>query len=420
MNPIAACRACGSKKLTLVLSLGTLYISHFVSSRRKNLPKAPLALIFCNTRLGGCGLVQLRHSIPPAMLYQNQYWYVSGTNQSMREALADITRRAELLIPLSQGDVVLDIGCNDGTLLRSYTTPGIVRVGFEPAKNLLARARRGTSKIINDFFNAEAFIAHFGSKKAKTITSIAMFYDLEDPNRFVADIAKVLAGDGTWIIQMSYLPAMLAQNAFDNICHEHLEYYAMAPLRKLLRGHGLEAFDVERNDVNGGSFRIFIRHANSRLPRPLPGATKRLRALDAYERGFSLEKAATYRAFAKRIESLKTQLRRFLEKETRRGKKIFVYGASTKGNTLLQYFELRYPLIRAAAERNPEKFGKKTVGTWIPIVSEAQARREKPDYFLVLPWHFKKEFLRREKDFMHKGGMFIFPLPRMELYGYKQ
>lgn len=410
----STCRSCGIPRLVSVLSLGDQYISNFVEDGQ-DVARAPLELVLCDPSRGGCGLLQLRHTVEAGFLYRN-YWYRSGVNRSMQAALADIAEKAEQLVGLAAGDIVIDIGSNDSTLLRSYRTADLRRLGFEPAANLMSYARAGGMDVINDFFSAETFRAGFGSERAKVITSIAMFYDLEDPNAFVADVARCLHGDGVWMVQMSYLPLMLRQNAFDNICHEHLEYYGLGSLRGLLKRHALKIIDVELNDVNGGSLRAYITHETSGV-QPFPGAPERLRELEETERAWKLMDVETYQAFAERVEGIKRQLVPFLRSETAGGKMVYVYGASTKGNTLLQYFGLDASLLRAAAERNPDKWGKKTVGTNIPIVSEEEARAGRPAYFLVLPWHFLPEFAERERVFLERGGKFIVPLPEFLVVG---
>lgn len=408
------CRSCGSSALTSVLSLGEQHVSNFVDAPTKS-AQAPLDLVLCTPKNGGCGLLQLRHTVEAGVLYRN-YWYRSGVNETMRRALADITDNAERLVPLAPGDVVIDIGSNDSTLLRHYKTPNLRRIGFEPAVNLMPYAREEHMDIINDFFSAKRFSDIAGTAKAKIITSIAMFYDLEDPNMFVADVARCLADHGVWVIQMSYLPLMLKQNAFDNICHEHLEYYALGSLNTLLARHGLRVIDVELNDVNGGSFRVYVTHRNAAV-RAFSDAADRIRELEEAEQAWALLDVKTYQEFADRVETIKQQLVEFVKTETAKGRTVYVYGASTKGNTLLQYFNLDASLIRAAAERNPDKWGKKTVGTLIPIVSEEEARVAEPDYFLVLPWHFLSEFVKRERAYVERGGKFIVPLPEFVVLG---
>ncbi len=410
------CRVCGNSELTSVFSLGELHVSDFLSEGEgERAFKAPLELVLCEEAKGGCGLVQLRHTVSHEAMYRN-YWYRSGMNQTMTDALHGIARRAESLARLAPGDFVLDIGANDGTLLRAYAVPGLNRIGFEPARNLGPYNSEGTTKVLEDFFNYEAWEKEFSGKKAKVITAIAMFYDLEDPNRFVSDIGKCLDQEGVFIIQMSYLPLMLTTNELGNICHEHVEYYSLSSLENLLSRHGLEVFDAELNDINGGSFRTYIRHKGKgrNLAIPVEAGT-RVAALREYEKSLGLGDRGIYKDFADRVNGIKEKLLSFLRREVGAGKKVYVYGASTKGNTVLQYFGIDQNMIPAAAERNKDKWGKRTVGTRIPIISEEQARRDKPDYFLVLPWHFLREFRARESDFLASGGKFIVPFPDFEI-----
>lgn len=413
---ISNCRVCGFEKLTPILSLGDLYISDFLEESEMNeAEKAPLDLVLCNENDGGCGLLQLKHTVSNEVMYR-RYWYFSGTNKTMMQELYNIAAKIESLAPLKVGDYVMDIGANDGTLLRGYKFRGLNLTGFEPAKNLGKYNTVGTTKIINDFFNCEAWKKEFGEAKAKAITAIAMFYDLDDPNKFVADVAKCLDKEGVFIIQMAYLPSMLAQNMFDNICHEHLEYYSLLSLENLLKRHNLEVFDVELNDINGGSYRIYIKHKDGgQSIKVAAGAEKRMGDLREAEKKLELNNRKVYDEFAERVEKIKKEVFSFIKSEVEKGEKVYVYGASTKGNTLLQYFNLDNSLIKAAAERNSAKWGKKTVGTNIPIISEEQARSEKPDYFLILPWHFLKEFKEREAEYLKNGGKFIVPLPEFEI-----
>ena len=398
------CRSCGSTALTAVLSMGDQALSMFLPPDAPPAPRAPLDLVLCD----GCGLLQLRHTASSELLYR-EYWYRSGVNQTMRDHLAGITRAAEAAVELRAGDVVLDIGCNDGTLLRSYRTPGIDRIGFEPARNLLAEAREGTTQVINELFARDPYVAALGDRPARVVTSIAMFYDLDEPNQFVADVQRILAPDGVWVIEMNYLRSMLEQNAFDNICHEHVTYYSLRSLEQLLQRHDLEVFDVELHPINGGSFRAYVQHPSVR---PVSERVSALRGTEAHLTAWS-----TYEQFAERVRAVRDQLSDFIRCETARGKSVYVYGASTRGNTLLQYFGLDHTLITAAAERNPVKYGLLTPGTGIPIVSEQQARDARPDYFLVLPWAFLDEFQRREREFLARGGRLIVPLPVPRLIG---
>ncbi len=400
---IRACRVCQSPGLDKVLFLGNQYVSDFVASDG-NSPQAPLELLRCSS----CGLVQLRHTFSRGSIYRH-YWYKSGISPTMRKALADVVSRTCEIAKPASNDLVLDIGCNDGTLLRSYRIPGLFLVGFEPAENLVEEARKGTNWIFNDFFGAKVFKQRFGDRKARIVTSVAMFYDLEDPNSFVADVAEILAPDGVWTVQQNYLATMLEQNGFDNIGHEHLEYYSLGTMQALLERHRLEVFKAETNDVNGGSFRTFICR-KGRYP-----IGNSVAQMEKHEARLALGEHATYEKFAANIGKIRSQVREFITGEVRRGKTVYVYGASNRGNTILQYCGLDHTLVKKAADANPEKWGRKTVGTLIPIVSKEEARREAPDYFLILPHHFLGEICREEEEYLEAGGRFIVPLPEFQI-----
>ncbi len=392
------CRLCGTDNLVDVFSLGEQYINDFVPKDRigKGI-KAPLDLVLCQK----CSLLQLRHTAPQELLYSRFYWYRSGVTDTMRRALRDITQEIESMVELKPGDVVLDIGANDGTMLATYTAPGIHRVGCEPANNLVNQLRENADYVMHDFWGYERYMelaGQWGLGKAKVITAIGMFYDLEDPNKFILDSQKALAEDGIFVAQLMCLASMIEKNDVGNICHEHLEYYSLESLRYLFETNGLEIFKIEENEVNGGSYRIFCRHYQSHgIP---------------FDEKYTLEDILL---FGKRLQENRDRCVNFIKAEVAKGKKVYVYGASTKGNVILQYYGLDSRLITAASERSPEKWGKYTIGTWIPIVSEEEARKAKPDYFLVLPWAFFNEFYEREKEWRQGGGQFIVPLPEFRV-----
>ncbi len=400
---IKACRVCQSPRLQEILSLGKQYVSDFVTLDGIS-PQAPLEAVRCLA----CGLVQLRHTFPRESLYHH-YWYRSGISPTMRKALADLVLRSCEIAKPGSDDLVVDVGCNDGTLLRSFNLPGLVLVGFEPAENLVPEARRGTHWIFNDFFSSKVFKQKFGERKARIITSVAMFYDLEDPNSFVADIYEILASDGIFVVQQNYLATMLEQNGFDNIGHEHLEYYSLGTMQALLEKHGLEVFEVETNNVNGGSFRTVI------CRKGLYPVGKSVAQMKSHEARLGLDEQATYERFATNIGRIRSQLHEFIVEEVKSGKTVYAYGASNRGNTILQYCGLDRSLIKKAADANSDKWGRKTVGTLIPIVSKDEARRDKPDYFLILPHHFLDEIRIEEKEYLESGGKFIVPLPEFHI-----
>lgn len=391
------CRVCGGV-LNTVLDLGELYPSGFVKTSY-NLVKASLILALCVD----CGLVQLRHTVDLDSMYR-QYWYRSGLNKSMIRDLEDVVRDIESKITLYDGDIVVDIGCNDGTMF-SFFTADVVKVGYDPAYNLADDAKKLCNYFFNDYFPAK----YPFNVKAKVIASIAMFYDLESPNDFVDGIKSILASDGVWVIQFTDLLSMFKLNAFDHICHEHLEYYSLKFLVDFMKKHELEIFDVSYNKVNGGSLRAFVSYPdNYKINDSVSSALAEEQLyFDSFDDPFV--------AFAERVEGIKDKVRGFIINAVIKSKSVYVLGASTKGNSLLQIFDINNALISFAAEINADKYGLKTIGTNIEIISQTEALEHNPDYFLVLPFHFRKTFETNLADYIKGGGSLIFPLPNPEI-----
>jgi len=408
---IKQCRICKNPNLIKILSLGNQYITNYVDEKfvLSDDDKVPLNLVLCPENSGGCGLLQSTHTTSPELLYK-EYWFRSGLNESLKSALRDITLNVEKISTLNPEDLVLDIGCNDGSLLRSYDVD-VIKVGFEPATNLINEAKVGTNFIINDFFNSHKFLENFPSKKCKVITSIAMFYDLDDPNEFVKNIVDCLHSNGIWIIQMAYVVPMLKLNGFDNIGHEHLEYYSVKTLNKLIEKHGLKIFHIEKNDLYGGSIRAYITHKNNNKISTSPAIQNIIQEED----NLNLDDMSIYNEFADRVNTIREKLQKFIYEQVKNGKTVYVYGASTKGNTLLQFCNFNTDLIKKAVDRDENKIGKMTIGTKIPIISEEQGRSEHPDFFLVLPWHLIDFFKEREKDYLKSGGKLIVPIPQVKI-----
>lgn len=401
---ISSCRLCKSKNIEDIIAFGNLYLSDYRKDDKKP-PKHPLTLILCKN----CSLLQLKDTTPAYLLYNNNYGYKSGINKTMQDHLKEITINVLKKHNGSQEKLLcVDIGANDGTLIKNYPNH-VFKVGIEPIKKYAKECKKHANLVINDFFNLNSYKKNLGMKKANIITAISCFYDMPNPNKFVKDVATILDKNGVFLIQQNYLASMLQLNAFDNVVHEHLEYYSLISLQNLLARHDLEVFDAEITDLNGGSFRTYISHKGKRE------ISNSVKEMIGFEKKLKLTNKKTYYDFAKRINKNKKEIKNFIEKEVKMGKKIYIYGASTRGNTLLQYFELNKSLIPFAVERNPEKWGKKISSLGIPIISEEQARLDKPDYMLVLPWFFKKEFLIREKEYLKNGGRFIFPLPTLEV-----
>jgi hypothetical protein len=410
------CRVCDSPHLAPVLSLGNQRIAGAFAEPGGGQPvqrAIPLELVRCDMTQDqdACGLIQTKHTVPGAILYHS-YWYRSGVNRTMTDNLHGIAREAEELVGLTPGDLVIDIGCNDGTLFGGYRSEGLRHLGFDPS-DVSRYAVEAGYDVVNDFYSYELLRRRYPDRKAKVITSIAMFYDLEHPRSFVADVAQALAEDGVWVMELHYLPSMLELNSFDAIVHEHLEYYSLAVIERLLAEAGLKAVRGELNDVNGGSIRLFIGREAGRTVRPEDD--RGLQDLRIREFELALDSPEPYERFRAGAERVRDELSSLCRRLAAEGKTIHIYGASTKGNTILQYAGLDSSVIPYAADRNPDKWGSETISTRIPIISEEESRAMKPDYYLALPWHFLDEFLEREKDYLDGGGRFIVPLPEVRI-----
>jgi NDP-4-keto-2,6-dideoxyhexose 3-C-methyltransferase len=393
LRTLEACRVC-AKPLRTVLDLGLQALPDF-SKKNPDWFHAPLDLTQCT----GCGLVQLRHTVDRDKLFR-KYWYRSGTSETMREALRRVALDAMHWAALNEGDTVLDIGSNDGTLLGWFD--GALKVGFEPSQ--AADQAQGIDVMVRDYFSAHTYLS-LGLDKAKLIFSIAMFYDVDDPNAFVADIHKVLAHDGVWIIQMNDLTSMVRNMAVDFIGHEHVCIYGVRDMDRLLRSHALAIQHVEFNDVNGGSMRLYVRHVTD------SDDSIRSTVVHAMENEGNLD----LELFALKAQNNAHQLKETVEEIVAQGKSVFLYGASTRGCTIVQMAGLDRDLIPYAVERDDKKYGRLMPGTEILIISEKEARAAKPDYLLALPYSYINQFLKREREWLSTGGQFIVPIPTVRV-----
>jgi 2-polyprenyl-3-methyl-5-hydroxy-6-metoxy-1,4-benzoquinol methylase len=351
-----------------------------------------------------CGLVQLKETTNHELLYKD-YFYRSAANDTMRRDLKDVVMTVLKKVRTKKGDVVVDIGANDGTMI-SYFPKTLARIGVEPAKNITWGHLDPSITIVNDYFSKKALAKTLEARSVKVLTSCAMFYDLDDPNSFVADAASVLAPDGVWCIQLSYALSMIENMNFYDICHEHLEYYSLATLNNLMERNGLTIFDAELNAVNGGSARVFITHTARKLKK-----SANLVKLFARERRFKLADPATYITFDKKIRSLAVTVRDYLKKEIKAGRNVIGLGASTKGNVLLQLFGINKTMLPYISEIQTMKIGLRTLGTDIELISDEAANKLNSSVKLVLPWYFKKEIVKREKPYLAQGGTLLFPMP---------
>lgn len=411
---VSECRICGNTDLISVLDLGQQALTGVFPARvEDSIPIGPLELVKCNDADGrdACGLVQLRHSYEVSLIYGNNYGYRSGLNQSMVDHLNNKAKAIKKIVQLAANDLALDIGSNDGTLLRAMSEPGVDLIGMDPSGSKFKEFYPERAQLIADFFSAARFQKEFGKRRAKVVTSIAMFYDLEAPMQFMRDIHDVLADDGVWVFEQSYLPQMLAMNSYDTVCHEHLEYYGLKQILWMCQRVGFKVLNVELNNVNGGSFSVMVAKKDSAHQQ---NAVAIKEILDS-EAAWKLDTLPVYQEFRDRSFAHRDALLDQLAELERQGQRVLGYGASTKGNVILQFCGITPKMIPAIAEVNPDKFGCFTPKTLIPIVSEAKARALKPDVFLVLPWHFRGNIIGREEKFLSEGGRLLFPLPAIEI-----
>ena len=406
-NKISCCRICKSESLTTVLDLGNQTLTGvFPKTQNEEISEGPLVLVKCSDE-NGCGLLQLANSFPLDEMYGDNYGYRSGLNPSMVAHLKSKIEKIEQIQKLEVCDIVIDIGSNDGTSLKLYTTEGIVKVGIDPTAAKFSAFHDDSMRMIPDFFSKEIFEKEFGVEtKAKVITSFSMFYDLEEPLKIVKEIESLLDENGIWVCEQSYMPLMLETNSFDTVCHEHLEYYALEQIIWMANKANLKIVDVELNDVNGGSFSFVAQKKTGNME-----ISSSVTDLIEKENKLKLNTLEPYKSFAKNAETTKENLVSFLNNAKKQGLKVFALGASTKGNVLLQYCNLNSELIEAVGEVNEYKFGSYTPGTLIPIIDEAEVFEKNPDICIVLPWHFKNFFNNEER---YKNLRLVYPLPSLE------
>ncbi len=426
-HEIQACRICGNTKLESILDLGMQALTGVFPKPGEEVESTPVVLVKCHGE-GSCGLVQIKHSVSLEKMYGENYGYRSGLNRSMVEHLRGMSEYCSSLVRLVSGDLVLDIGSNDGTLLRSYLAlqaegasdpaaakvpPEVTFVGMDPTIKKFGKYYDERAIPIADFFNSKAFLAYFRdpNRKAKIITSIACFYDLEDPVAFAKDIKRVLHPDGVWVFEQSYSLLMLAKNMYDTAVQEHIEYYSLANISRILKEAGLAIREVALNDCNGGSFRVAAEHDRNKAPHAS------VLHLEQQEKILGLDGLAIYRQFESSANLHKQNFRKLLQGIKERGQSVYGLGASTKFNAVLQFCEITPELLPKIGEVNPDKFGCTTPGSLIPIVSEKEIFDMKPDYLVVGPYHFRDFLLQlpHVKRFIEQGGKLVFPLPSLEI-----
>lgn len=412
---LTACRICGNTELRSVIHLGDQTLTGvFPKIKATKITKGPLELVKCDDENNpdACGLLQLNHTFNHDEMYGDNYGYRSGLNGSMVAHLQAKVAKMQSIAKLNPNDIILDIGSNDATSLRTY--PDIYRrIGIDPTAAKFQSFYTGGIDLVPDFFSADNFRKIFPTEKAKIVSSIAMFYDLEQPMDFMKNIYDILDDEGLWVCEQSYMPSMLTANAYDTICHEHLEYYSLKQMKWMADRVGFKIVDVTLNDINGGSFEVICaKKESSYLP-----FTDKISLIEKSESDAQFHKLSAFDRFVVDVQTHRDELIEKLAELKAAGKKVIGYGASTKGNVILQYCNFTEADLSCIAEVNPDKFGSFTPQTLIPIVSEADAKAGNPDYMLVLPWHFKENIIGREQAFLKAGGKLLFPLPYIHEVG---
>ena len=403
------CKNRDKKKFTSLFSLGKLsYTGKFPLNKKTNIPKSEVKLIICKK----CKLVQVSKNFDLKYMYDENYGYRTGINQTMTNHVKKIVKEISTKKNfLKKGDYVLDIASNDATLLNFYHK-NLITVGIDPTIKKYIKFYKNINYKFSDFFSKKKIDKVIKKKKFKVITALAVFYDLKNPGKFLNDISQIIdKSDGIFILEFQDLLSIIRNNLFDTICHEHLAYYSTKIITKMLKQNNLQIFDISTNKINGGSTRFYICHKKAIYKVKF----NKIKSILNKETNYKLEYYETYKIFFRKIMQIKQKLNNLLHKIKNEGKIIHGYGASTKGNVLLQFFNINNSLLDCVADRNPLKVGSYTPGTKIPIKSENFSRKQNPHYYLVLPWHFKEEILKREKKIIQKGTKFIFPLPNIDI-----
>ncbi|WP_432186998.1 class I SAM-dependent methyltransferase [Streptomyces sp. Tue6028] len=407
---IKECRICGNRTLLPILDLGEQALTGiFPRTRDEVVPSVPLELVRCSP--DGCGLVQLRHTADFGLMYGEGYGYRSGLGEFMIRHLAGKAALLTDLVRPGPDDLVLDIGSNDSTLLRAYPADGPTLVGIDPTGENFREYYPEHVRLVPEFFSREVFTGHFGRRKAKVVTSVAMFYDLPRPLDFMRDVHDILDDDGVWLLEQSYMPAMLEATAYDVVCHEHLEYYALRQIEWMAARTGLSVIRAELNSVYGGSLCVVLAKNPARHHVDEAG----IAAVRAHEESLGLDTMAPFEAFAHRAAQYRDGLRAFLDTSREAGRLTLGYGASTKGNVILQYCGITERDLPCIGEVNKDKDGCFTPGTGIPVVTESEAKSRRPDQLLVLPWIYRDGFVERERAYRESGGKLVFPLPELTI-----
>lgn len=401
------CRICSSPDLSNVLDLGEMPLANeFLDSPTEEEKEYPLRVVWCQN----CGLMQIDEVVPPEELF-SEYVYVSGTSERLQNHFNNLVSEIDELYSTLNGRKVLDIGSNDGTLLKGFENHDYDVIGVEPASNIAEIARENGVETINEFFNEEvAFRIQKNYGRRDVITATNVFAHTHNVHSFLKGVSKLLADDGIFVIEVPYLVDLLENVEFDTIYHEHLSYFAVRPLKTLLEKHGFKILNIKRIDIHGGSIRLYSTKDSS-----WQNANSSAKKLIRIEMEKGLDELATYKSFAHRVERLKTSLLDLLSKLKGSGHTIAGYGAAAKGNTLLNYYSIGQEMLEYIADQNTLKQGLYTPGTHVKVVSPNRIYQDTPDEIVILAWNFAEEIMKQQSDFKEMGGRFVLPVPEVRV-----
>jgi nucleoside-diphosphate-sugar epimerase/SAM-dependent methyltransferase len=403
------CRLCGNTDLKNIISLGKTPLANSLLTKEeltKEKGMYPLEVMYCSK----CHNCQLSYIVPRDELFKS-YPYVTSTTKTFRDHFGKMAEDITKEYNLGNQSLVVDIGSNDGLLLKNFNEFGINTIGVEPARNIAEIAIKNGVKTIVNYFNDESVNEIIKSEGyADIITANNVFAHTKDLENMVFNVKKLLKGPGIFIIEVQYLLDTIKNLTFDNIYHEHIHYFSLFPLKKFFEKNGMEIFNVQHIDSHGGSIRVFIQKKGGSFT-----IKESVNEFLEGEKAFGLDRLETYESFAKKVYHIKDTLNEYIKKIKSENKRIVGYGAPAKATTLLNFCGIKKDEIDYIVDDNPLKQGLIVPGVKIPIKNREYLETSLPDYILILAWNFAEEIIKNNEAYKEKGVKFIIPLPNPKI-----